>query len=184
MRLIYVYLLLTTLSGVFGQKSCNWREQSTFSDIFTPENENKRLECVSVGEWPSHSRAPCDIDDEGFGGMKHALIHNCQNSMDGNDIICQSKIIWDSNYINKFVIHNESLVCNCEDHKNPTNCKWVVRIEFKFLQRDRTMFENSLLILLFGIIIGILVEFNMMGIVIGILLAGGESSNINNYGST
>ena len=184
MNFIYVYLLLFSVSSAFGQKSCNWREQSTFSDIFTPENQNMRLECVSVGEWPSHSRAPCDIDDKGFGGMIHALIHNCQYSMDGNNMVCQSKITWDPIYINKFVIHNETLICNCEDHKSPTDCKWIVRIEFKLMQRDLTMLEKIFLITIIVIIIGLLAEFNMLGIVCALVLIGGDSLNTktDNYG--
>jgi hypothetical protein len=62
----------------------------------------------------------------------------------------------------------------------------MVRIEFKLMQRDLTMLEKIFLITIIVIIIGLLVEFNMLGIVCALVLAGGDSLNTktDNYGST
>jgi hypothetical protein len=136
---------------VCSAEKCDWSNKLTFGDIFDPMSG---LECVSRGEWPTHSRAPCDIDDTGFGGIEKVVTNNCLSTANGLQVICQSRIFWNNSfYITRLQVVKETLKCSCNEENNIEDCKWTVDLVFKPYQHDFSTLGK--LLYTFGFLLGV-----------------------------
>jgi hypothetical protein len=113
---------------------------------FTTEN----LECISTGQWPDHSRSPCEVDPEGKAGLRKIVVTNCAKD-ESQDITCD----WEDNewlhaYMKRVNIIDSKILCDYEDNDKtkayiPGSCKWVYKASFKPYEADLSPLENILI---------------------------------------
>ena len=184
-------VLCSALYIVCGANTCNWENYKTFSEVF----EGNKIKCKSVGWWPDHSMAPCDIYDNGLGGVFRVLATDCHPKLENRSkIMCKSKINWYSKRMKKRVnIIKETLDCRYQDSKLiPNSCTWNLDMQFKPGKQDPPemgFFEAmSVLILTMLFIVSISSCDFGPGLLLGIFLGGDDDYDCEytsyGYGTT
>lgn len=120
---------------VYGTDTCNWENSKSFSEVF----EGNKIKCKSTGWWPEHSRPPCDINDNGLGGVFRVLATDCHPKLENRSkIMCKSQINWHSKKeATRIDIIKETLDCKCQDNIIISNsCTWNLDMQFKLGKHD------------------------------------------------
>ena len=162
----------------------------------------EKLECISTGQWPDHSRSPCEIDSMGKAGLRKIVVTNCAKD-ESQDITCD----WQDNewlyaYMKRVNIIDSKIMCDYEDNDKtkahiPESCKWVYKASFKPYEADLSPLEN---VLIYTIIVCLFIlmcvcclttdrdggnqDFLLHALVLNSLINSNSSNNSNGGGGT
>jgi len=110
---------------------------------------SNQLECINTGNYPAHSRAPCDIGLNRKAGLNKVMVTNCEKSFDGSHECDWRDDDWKEEH-QKRVNINAKVVCDYDKTEDivPGSCNFVYNAEFKRGQEDMHPITIFIIILL------------------------------------
>ena len=98
--------------------SCDWATiVERFNDKFPSQTDkNNDIICVNHGEWPEHSRPPCDVGINPNADIKQVYAYNCHRSLKENKLFCSTKVeVYHPSIKNRLEYVENKLVCSCDN---------------------------------------------------------------------
>ena len=129
--------------------SCDWTTVvERFNNKFPSQTyKNHEIICVNHGEWPEHSRPPCEVGINPNADIKQVYAYNCHRSLKKNKLLCSTKVeVYHSSIKDRLEYVENKLVCSCDNKDQgkllSETCKWKIGVKFKPGGEDYSKIET------------------------------------------